>query len=73
MGHIKRKDLSDSKVFIPTNDIYSLANSILKPLYEKVISIKLQSRKLTQLRDTLLPKLMSGEIRVPLESEEDIS
>lgn len=67
MGHIKRNDLSDAKVVIPSKHIYDDSNLIFKPLYEKIISTKIESKKLIRLRDTLLPKLMSGEIRVPLE------
>ncbi|MDY0082892.1 MAG: restriction endonuclease subunit S [Ignavibacteriaceae bacterium] len=38
----------------------------IKPLFEKIIYNKNQIRTLTQLRDTLLPKLMSGEVRVKI-------
>lgn len=64
MGHIKRKDLSDSKVCIPTEDIYNKANSVLKPILEKLTKSKIESRRLSDLRDTLIPKLMSGELLV---------
>ncbi|MGI6366263.1 MAG: hypothetical protein ACOX2G_11155 [Bacillota bacterium] len=33
----------------------------------KIIELNIQSRILTGIRDTLLPKLMSGEVRVPFE------
>jgi type I restriction enzyme S subunit len=36
----------------------------IQPLFEKIIFNQGQIRTLTQLRDTLLPKLMSGEVRV---------
>lgn len=39
-------------------------NSIVEPMYRKLRTNQTQIRTLTQLRDTLLPKLMSGEIRV---------
>lgn len=67
MGHIKRKDLSDSKVLIPTEIVYEKINSIMEPLLEKQINTKIQSTRLVKIRDSLLPKLMSGEIRVPVE------
>ena len=35
-----------------------------QPLYDKIIFNLNQIQSLTQLRDTLLPKLMSGEVRV---------
>jgi type I restriction enzyme S subunit len=37
----------------------------LAPLFDQMVSNAQQSRALAQLRDTLLPKLISGELRVP--------
>jgi type I restriction enzyme, S subunit len=65
MGHIKRQDLSDSFVLIPDSAVYKMANSIISSLLENQIGLRVESRQLTTIRDTLLPKLMSGEIRVP--------
>lgn len=66
MGHIKRADLSNSIVLVPNEVIMNKANLILNPIVEKIIEARIEERKLSQLRDTLLPKLMSGEIRVSL-------
>jgi type I restriction enzyme S subunit len=35
-----------------------------KPIDDKILTNQIQIRTLTALRDTLLPKLMSGEVRV---------
>lgn len=67
LGHIRRKDLSDSKVLIPDRESLQKLSSMIKPIFDQIITLKIQSRKLKKVRDTLLPKLMSGEIRVPLE------
>lgn len=67
MGHIKRADLSNSIVLVPNEVIMNKANLILNPIIEKIIEARIEERKLSQLRDTLLPKLMSGEIRVPID------
>ncbi|QNO14101.1 restriction endonuclease subunit S [Alkalicella caledoniensis] len=67
MGHIKRKDLSDSKVLIPNDRLYKKLNVMIKPLYEEITNLKIESKRLIKVRDTLLPRLMSGEIRVPLD------
>lgn len=64
MGHIKREDLDKSEVLIPDNKTYKRLNSILSPLINLIIKNRVENRQLTQLRDTLLPKLMSGEIDV---------
>lgn len=67
MGHIRRKDLSESKVFVPDQSTYERINEIMKPIFDQIITLNIQSRKLEKIRNTLLPKLMSGEIRVPLD------
>jgi len=66
MGHIKRGDLDDAYVLIPTTVELNQMTNVMQPLLEKQISNSKQIRTLTSLRDTLLPKLMSGEIRVKL-------
>ena len=64
MGHIKRHHLSESKIITPDSNILRILTTYIAPFFEKVISNALESRKLSQLRDTLLPKLISGELRV---------
>ena len=64
MGHIKRKDLSHSMVLVPTGQELDQMNSIVYPLIDKTILNNEQLTKLGILRDVLLPKLMSGEVRV---------
>ena len=41
--------------------------------FQKITENIYENNKLVDLRDTLLPKLMSGEIRVPLDEEGDVS
>lgn len=64
MGHIKREDLDKAEVLTPDNETYTQLNSILSPILNLIIRNKVENRRLIQLRDTLLPKLMSGEIDV---------
>ena len=64
MGHIKREDLDKSEVLIPDDETYTQLTSLLSPILELIIKNKVENRQLIQLRDTLLPKLMSGEIDV---------
>ena len=68
MGHIQRHHLSDAVVLIPFKERLKQMNKEISPIFTKIKLITLQIRTLTQLRDTLLPKLMSGEVRV---SEQD--
>ena len=64
MGHIKRENLQTAKVLVPPHDVYKKVGALLSPIYEQIIRNRVESRRLAQLRDTLLPKLMSGEIDV---------
>lgn len=64
MGHIKREELEKAKVVIPSSDCYQKMNQIMTPIYDLLISNRIENNRLIQLRDTLLPKLMSGKIDV---------
>lgn len=62
MGHIKRGELDISEVLIPEDKELQEMHKIMQPLFNKYINNLIQNETLTQLRDTLLPKLMNGEI-----------
>jgi type I restriction enzyme S subunit len=64
MGHIKRSALANAAVKIPPSDVLRSQTKAMQPLVDEVVGLKIQSRKLANLRDALLPKLMSGEIDV---------
>ena len=64
MGHIKRDELAKAEVIIPNASDYSRIGALLQPIYDLIISNRIETTKLVSLRDTLLPKLMSGELDV---------
>jgi type I restriction enzyme S subunit len=64
MGHIQRHHLEAATVVVPNTVIMGKADRIIHPLIETIIQNRLQSRSLARIRDTLLPKLLSGEIRL---------
>jgi type I restriction enzyme S subunit len=64
MGHIKRGDLDDAMVLIPLPDEIDELSEIFTPLLDKIISNSKRLKNLASLRDSLLPKLMSGEVRI---------
>ena len=64
MGHIKREELKKAKVIIPSKCDYKRIRTLIKPLFDLIISNRIENRKLTALRNILLPKIMSGEIDV---------
>ena len=54
----------DYSLKIPDKDIIKKFESIVRPLYELIAKNRTENERLASLRDTLLPKLMSGEISV---------
>jgi type I restriction enzyme S subunit len=64
MGHIKRGDLDAAMVLVPPPDVLESMSQQMQPLLDKQIQNARQIKTLEKLRDTLLPKLMSGEVRV---------
>lgn len=59
-----------STIIVPTLQIIEEYTNIVNPMFNLINANKIENEKLSQLRDTLLPKLMSGEIRVPFKEEE---
>jgi type I restriction enzyme S subunit len=52
-------------VIVPSPEIMTSFDTIVRPLYEAMVNNEKQSRTLADLRDTLLPRLISGKLRVP--------
>jgi type I restriction enzyme S subunit len=61
---LNRNEAMRNDIIIPDKQVVLRFNEIIKPLIEKKSSLKTQNQTLTQIRDNLLPKLMSGKIRV---------
>jgi type I restriction enzyme S subunit len=57
-------ETGEIEITIPTREILDKLNKVINPMYEKLIKLKVENQKLSELRDLLLPKLMNGEIRV---------
>ncbi len=64
MGHIKRGHLSEVKIAVPPDQVLNASMAIHRPLFEMIHQNEKQSQTLATLRDTLLPRLMSGELQV---------
>lgn len=63
--HVKPSDIHDFELAIPDKEsIYDFQDKV-KPFFDKIASIQKENSRLSLLRDTLLPRLMSGEIEVP--------
>jgi len=67
MGHIKRGDLDSAIVLVPTDDKITEFSEIQTPIIDKIIANNKQLKKLVSMRETLLPKLVSGEVKVSID------
>ena len=65
MGHIKRHHLTDAKMATPDKKLIEKGTEVLGTMLDRRINALKQARILTLIRDTLLPKLLSGEIELP--------
>ncbi len=61
---ISKSNYRPIPVAAPDDRIFAAFDSLAQPLYQRVVRNESESRTLAALRDTLLPKLLSGEIRV---------
>lgn len=62
--HIGKKDYDAFEIFLPDEDSLNRFDEITTPMVEQIVSNRLENKRLSNLRDILLPKLMSGEINV---------
>lgn len=64
MGHIKRSHLKEALCVVPDPKTLEQGSNRIAPLVEQMISLEMESRTLASLRDTLLAKLLSGELSI---------
>ncbi len=62
---VTQTDLKNQRIVIPKENILIFYWQNAHPMFEKIDKNIAESRALASLRDTLLPKLISGELRVP--------
>ncbi len=62
--NLNKVQFSKLEVLIPTEQSMSEFDQRVKPMFEQINLLQLENEKLSSLRDSLLPKLMSGEIDV---------
>ena len=61
---ITTRDFTSEQVVIPPFSTISQFSDVVKPIYENILLNDVQSNRLSALRDTLMPKLMAGEIAI---------
>lgn len=62
-----KQQIMQYPVVIPPENVLNKFNSILTPMVKQISNNRRENISLIKLRDTLLPKLMSGEIQIPQE------
>lgn len=65
--NLSTSEIKSSKIVIAPEEVNVKFNDIVRPIFDKIFEIAKENQLLIGVRDTLLPKLMSGEIRVPIE------
>lgn len=63
-GSINRKELEGLSLCVPKNEVISQFNNLVLGMDRQMLNLFQQTQNLATLRDTLLPKLMNGEIKV---------
>jgi len=62
--HLGKNDIDRFLAVVPPQPVLAAFNGTCQPWYDRIVASKSESQTLTSLRDTLLPKLISGELRV---------
>ena len=62
---INQTDVKELKLLVPDKHVLMRFDEITSPLINTIFSNSKQAQTLTQLRDTLLPRLISGQLRLP--------
>ncbi|MGB3525114.1 MAG: restriction endonuclease subunit S [Flavobacteriales bacterium] len=62
--HLGKSDIDEIRLLKPPDDLLKQFGQLVEPMLEKRLANAAESRTLAALRDTLLPKLMRGEVRV---------
>jgi type I restriction enzyme S subunit len=67
---INTKIIKEIKILVPNDELITSFQSLINPVFQKIKLNTLEIQTLEKLRDPLLPKLMSGEVRVKVENNE---
>ena len=62
--HLSKKALPEFEIKIPSESEANMMNDTLASLYKRMAEVLQENDRLTRLRDTLLPKLISGELKI---------
>ncbi len=63
--HLGKNDIDRFRVILPSSTVLHAFRAVAKPVYERLVLNKQKAQTLSTLRDTLLPRLISGQLRLP--------
>jgi type I restriction enzyme S subunit len=63
--HLGKGDIDRFAALVPSSGVMAAFAVVADPLYSRIVANKQTARTLATLRDTLLPRLISGQLRLP--------
>jgi type I restriction enzyme S subunit len=63
--HIGKSDIDQFSMLLPNKTVLKAFNETVNPLYQRIVSVKQTTANLEALRDTLLPRLIFGQLLLP--------
>lgn len=71
LGHVTKADMQRMMVCAASSEVHKAFDRLIEPIFNQVLGLQMETRTLSHTRDLLLPRLMSGELRVAdLDSQE---
>ena len=64
LGHVTKADMQRMMVCAASSEVHKAFDRLIEPIFNQVLGLQKETRTLAQTRDLLLPRLMSGELRV---------
>lgn len=64
LGHVTKADMQRMLICTAPDSVHHEFDKLINPLFERAFLLQTESRTLAQARDLLLPRLMSGELRI---------
>ncbi|EJG4482138.1 restriction endonuclease subunit S [Enterococcus faecalis] len=68
-ANLSLSEIKKMKIVVPPKEVISSFTIVIDNLYSNIISTDREKNNLEELRDLLLPKLLSGEIELPEDEE----
>src|SRR5690606_34391973 len=63
--HLGKNDIDRFNILVPEAPVLKAFNEVTAPSYKRIVSAKQMAANLEAIRDTLLPRLISGQLRLP--------